>query len=170
MATAGRDEARRPVISWVARVAGSLCVLMSAFTALAFVETDEWWIRILDFPRLQIAGVLIVALLIYWWTRQRGTGAVVVSAIALAALSFQVWMILPYTPIWSQQMISANACPAKQRVRFLLANVLQENRNSKGLLQLVEHGESRHHPTHRNRSMVGTGGRRARENAPADHP
>ena len=137
-AMASRDEARGLVTPWVARVAGILCILMSAFTALAFVETDEWWIRILDFPRVQIAGVLIVALFIYSWTRQHGTGAVVVSAIALSALSFQVWMILPYTPIWSQQMISASACPAKQRVRFLLANVLQDNRNSKGLLQLVD--------------------------------
>jgi endonuclease/exonuclease/phosphatase (EEP) superfamily protein YafD len=126
------------VILWVGRAAGFHCLLMSAFTALAFVETDEWWIRVLDFPRLQIAAVLIVALLVYWWARRGGTGAVVVAAVSLAALAWQVWMIVPYTLIWPQQMIAANACADKQRVRFLMANVLQENRNSQGLLHIAE--------------------------------
>lgn len=35
-------------------------------------------------------------------------------------------------------MISAQTCPGQQRVRFLIANVLQENRSSARLLQVAE--------------------------------
>ncbi|MCG6114864.1 MAG: endonuclease/exonuclease/phosphatase family protein [Mesorhizobium sp.] len=123
---------------WVGGVAALVCLLMAAATALALIETDEWWIRVLDFPRLQIAAVLAVALLVYWWTRPRGRTSLLVAALSVVALGWQVWMILPYTAVWPQQMVAAQACTPEQRVRFLMANVLQDNRNSGGLLAIAE--------------------------------
>jgi endonuclease/exonuclease/phosphatase (EEP) superfamily protein YafD len=111
---------------------------MSAATAIALVESDEWWIRIFDFPRLQIAVVLVAVLPVYWWARPRGTRAAILAGVSMAALGWQVWMILPYTPVWKEQMVATDTCAAGQRVRFLLANVLQENRNAELLLKIAE--------------------------------
>lgn len=123
---------------WTGKIAVLICLLMSAATALALVETNEWWIRILDFPRLQIAVALIVAMFVYWWTRPRGAEAAIVTVVSISALAWQVAMIMPYTPIWKYQMVDAIACSDDQQVSFLVANVLQENRRSEGLLQLVD--------------------------------
>lgn len=129
------------MILWVGRVAGFVCLAMAAATALALVESDEWWIRIFDFPRLQIAVVLVAALLVSWWAGPRGRWAVLVSVVAMVALVWQVWMILPYTPVWKSQMVAAERCAPEQRVRFLMANVLQDNRNPELLLDIVRESD-----------------------------
>jgi endonuclease/exonuclease/phosphatase (EEP) superfamily protein YafD len=123
---------------WIGRIAGAMCVLMAVFTGLALIENDEWWIRIFDFPRLQIAVVLAIALLVSVLTKSSARGWLVVLPLSLSALAWQVWMILPYTPVWQVQMLAAKSCKSESRVRFLMANVLQENRNARALLRLVD--------------------------------
>lgn len=123
---------------WIGRTAGALCVLMAVFTGLPLIETDEWWIRIFDFPRLQIAGVLAIALVVFLSTRPSARGWLLVLPLSLFALAWQVWMIAPYTPVWRVQMLAAERCEEESRVRFLMANVLQENRNTQALLRLVD--------------------------------
>lgn len=113
-------------------------ILLTAATALALIDTDEWWIRVFDFPRLQIAVALATALLALAVASRRGALTLLVLAAGLAALAWQGWKILPYTPVWERQMNSASACPAGRGVRFLMANVLQSNRASDRLLRLVE--------------------------------
>ena len=122
---------------WVRRGATALCLLMVTLTALALVNTDEWWIRVLDFPRPQIAAVLGAGLLVLWGT-SRGTRFPALTSIAAAtALLCQVSLIVPYTPFWTEQMVAARRCADHHGVRFLLANVLQENRNADPLLALA---------------------------------
>jgi endonuclease/exonuclease/phosphatase (EEP) superfamily protein YafD len=112
-------------------------MLMVTATALPLIESDEWWIRVLDFPRLQIAGILLLSVLAYWATRPRGRTAVMISAASVVALGWQGWTIVPYTSAWPQQMIAAKSCDQQRRVRFLIANVLQENRDPRLLLSVV---------------------------------
>jgi endonuclease/exonuclease/phosphatase (EEP) superfamily protein YafD len=121
----------------IRRVAASICLLMIALTGLALIETDEWWIRVLDFPRLQISAVLVLMLLVYWSLSSRGTVSSPIIIASLVALGWQVWLVVPYTPLRKRQMISADACESQVRVRFLIANVFQENRNADSLLSLV---------------------------------
>lgn len=99
---------------WIGRTAGALCVMMILFTGLALIETDQWWIRVLDFPRLQIAGVLAISLAVFLLTRPSARVWVPVLPLSLAALAWQVWMIAPYTPLWQVQMLAASG--ARKRV------------------------------------------------------
>lgn len=123
---------------WIGRVAAFLCLLMVAFTALALIETDEWWIRVLDFPRPQIAAVLGCALVLHWVTWPRRWVLASISAVSVAAFAWQVWLIFPYTPLATEQMVAASGCEPERRVRFLLANVRQDNRDAAPLLALAE--------------------------------
>ena len=123
--------------NWAGRVGALVCLLMCAATTIALVDSDQWWIRILDFPRLQIAVVMIAALIVLWWSRSDGIRTILVAAMSVVALAWQVWKILPYTPVWKPQMVAAKACPAGQRVRFLMANVLQDNRSAELLLEVA---------------------------------
>lgn len=113
-------------------------ILLTAATALALIDTDAWWIRVFDFPRLQIAVALAVALLVLAGTRRRGRVVLLALAAGLAALAWQTWKILPYTPVWDRQMIAGPACPSGSGVRFLMANVLQTNRAADRVLLLVD--------------------------------
>ncbi len=122
---------------WVRRGASFLCLFMVALTALALIETDEWWIRVLDFPRPQFASVLAAALLVLWASSFRARFPTLVSAASVAALIWQIWLIVPYTPLWPAQMVAATGCDRDRRVRFLLANVRQDNRNAEPLLALA---------------------------------
>ena len=122
---------------WLGWTAAVVCLVMAAATALALIETDLWWVRVFDFPRLQIAAVLVIALPIFWWLGPRGLIAAGITVVSLAALLWQAWMIAPYTPVWPRQMLAATACAEGKRVRFLMANVLQDNRDSPSLLRLV---------------------------------
>jgi len=122
---------------WIGRGAAFLCLLMVAFTALPLVETDEWWIRVLDFPRPQIAAVLGVALAVLCLTGTRARILAPIAAVSLAALAWQTRLILPYTPLATEQMLAAGECEPGGRVRFLLANVLQGNRDAGPLLALA---------------------------------
>ncbi|MFZ5783711.1 MAG: endonuclease/exonuclease/phosphatase family protein [Pseudomonadota bacterium] len=126
------------MIEWVGTVAASLCCLMSAATLLALLETDKWWIRVLDFPRLQIATVLFVGLAVYGATRPAGIAAMLLIAGSAAALAWQVRVILPYSPLWKRQMTATPSRPNAERVRLLIANVLQDNRDTARLLRLAE--------------------------------
>lgn len=122
--------ARLPV--WIIGLA-----LLTA-TLLPFIDTNEWWIRIFDFPRLQIAlllgGVTIVALLLL----DRGKwGVRLFLSALLLALGYQAYRIFPYTPLAPVQALAARDCDDESSVRLLIANVLASNRQSQPLLDSV---------------------------------
>lgn len=128
---------RASLVRWCGRLAALICLVMVAATALPAIETDEWWVRVLDFPRLQISAVLLVALLAFLLSGPGRAMAVAITTVSVVALAWQTWLILPYTPAWTVQMTAASSCPEGQRVRFLMANVLQENGHAGPLLDLA---------------------------------
>lgn len=62
----------------------------------------------------------------------------VVLVLLVAALLYQVVRIAPYTPFHSEEVPSSGACPATHRIRYMVANVLQDNRDSRALLATVK--------------------------------
>ena len=124
-----------PVLAWTVAIVASLLV---AATLLPFAVTNEWWIRVFDFPRAQIAAALAIALvavvLLIGWRRRGALPLIVGLAICLG---YQALRILPYTPIYPVEAVRVASCPPGNQLRVMVANVLQTNRNSAGLLRLV---------------------------------
>ena len=115
----------------------ALAGLVLVTTALAFIRTDEWWVRLCDFPRLQIAYVgLIVLVLIAFWPGYGGKARLWLCGLLCVAVAAQGWHLFPYTTLSRKQVLGADA--AGPELRILVSNVLQENRDSKRLLELVE--------------------------------
>lgn len=107
-------------------------------TLLPLSHYQAWWIRGLDFPRLQIGillfGLLLLELLLIDLSR---TGAWTIIASTMACLIYQLWWIIPYTRLCPAEVrISPNANPATA-VRVMTANVLGTNRQSAEFLELV---------------------------------
>jgi endonuclease/exonuclease/phosphatase (EEP) superfamily protein YafD len=109
-------------------------------TVLPILKHEAWWIRILDFPRVQIivGGAVVLAGIIVWRPDpvllHQGLG----SALSLA-LAYHVYRILPFSRLWRKQVPGADVRDSRgDTVSLLVANVLMENRNSAALFEIVD--------------------------------
>ncbi|MCB2054471.1 MAG: endonuclease/exonuclease/phosphatase family protein [Geminicoccaceae bacterium] len=117
-------------------------VLLVGATALSVVRSGRWWIRGCDFPRMQIAVLLAVLLPVHLalygvssWLDGLVAGAL------LASLAYQLWRIVPYTPLHRPQVARATATGGGRSIRFMVANVLMTNRRADDLLALVREAD-----------------------------
>src|SRR4051812_24495804 len=117
-----------------------LLVLAFAGTVLAALPAfsgNTWWIRYLDFPRLEflIANVVIwlalLALPKSWlsWTALVFLGG---------AVAYDAVVLFPYTTIEQPEQLATAACPAYRRLRVLEANVQMTNQHDHRLLRMVQ--------------------------------
>ncbi|WP_378944776.1 endonuclease/exonuclease/phosphatase family protein [Paracoccus sp. R86501] len=100
-----------------------MAAVVAVVTALPFWDSNIWWIRALDFPRLQIAiaaAVVMVAGLF-----MPGASRIAVPVLMAAALCYQVARIFPYTVFASPELELAAEGP--DQLRVLSTNVLMEN-------------------------------------------
>lgn len=119
------------VVTWTILV---LVALLLAVTLLPITNSRLWWIRAMDFPRLQILIAAVIILGLCWFL----SGWVQVAAIVvtLACGAFQAWYILPYTPLVSREIRLAP--PGAHQIGLLASNVLMENRDHDRLIALID--------------------------------
>ena len=107
-------------------------------TLIPLSHSKVWWVRTLDFPRLQLcaltAALLVVDLLVAFG---EGWRAWLVPAAAAGCLAYHAWWIIPYTRWFPQEVKSAAAADGGEPLRVLVSNVLMSNHNTQALLDLV---------------------------------
>jgi endonuclease/exonuclease/phosphatase (EEP) superfamily protein YafD len=132
-----------------------------AVTALPLLPSNERFIRIWDFPRAQIATMLVVVLLLSIAAHGARRRAMVWHGMLLLALLYQGYRMLPFTPLFPAEVARAQAshtqpgrgrmadpaaasadsdtrCARDSRISLMVANVRQSNRMSDPLLRLVD--------------------------------
>ncbi len=107
-------------------------VLLLLMWAVPRVESRVWWVRLFDFPRVQLACVGLFLIGVYficirsraWFDRGATLGVVAVTVMHGLAIA-------PYTPLYNLQMRGA---PPSSRsgstLSLVAANVLMTNRNT----------------------------------------
>ena len=117
----------------IALCAATLILVGASF--LALVETNAWWVRMTDFPRLQYVIALLVLLVALALSRPvSGPVRLGLAAAALAAIAYNAVKLVPYLPL--RDGVAAS-CPADSRVSIIVANVKLENDESGTLLEMV---------------------------------
>ena len=120
-------------------VIGILLVLASL---APLIRSDQWWIRICDFPRLQLAitlaCLLVAALFVYRPTHLPDAAFILALA---ATFAFQAWRIFPYTPLATPEVLMSRDCAPASRIRLLIANVLMDNRRAGDFVALVRRAD-----------------------------
>ena len=112
--------------------------LMIVATALPLLRANAWWIRVFDFPRLQITLVAAATLAVFLASWDRSSPWQVAFAAALAlALAYQAYMMFPYTVLARRQVEQARSTDAGGTLAALFANVLMTNRDSQRLLAII---------------------------------
>ena len=122
-------------------------VLVISFAHL--IRLDYWWVRMWDFPHLQVAALTLAGLLA-WLVLGHGVQGVarwLPLGLVIASL-YQAWLMYPYTPLHRKEVHSMPYSRAirsvvnPDTVRLLSANVYQENTQMPDVLALIE----KHHP------------------------
>ena len=116
----------------------SLLAILVLVTVLPLFETDEWWVRLWDYPRLQIAAVIVIALAgLLAAGPRRGRAFWIALAAGLGSLAWQLWQVASYIPGWPVAVASTKTCNPGRQLRLLNANVLLTNTDYGALLRLV---------------------------------
>lgn len=120
-----------------------LLILLTCFLVIVTVfplwRHEAWWVRGLDFPRLQFMLVALFLLAadvivldyekyISWW----------MFGLAFGCFWFHFGWILPYTILYPVEVKTSRHRYRANLIRIMTSNVLMTNRNVSGLLELVD--------------------------------
>jgi endonuclease/exonuclease/phosphatase (EEP) superfamily protein YafD len=115
-----------------------LTVFIAFLTLLPLWRHEAWWVRSLDFPRLQLLVIssvlLLMELSLLGLSGPLTWGLIAVSFLCCA---YHGWWILPYTRLFPEEVKSAAKTDIQRIIKIMAANVLTPNRNAKGLIELV---------------------------------
>lgn len=124
----------------------NILILICKWSILAYtvssliplLNSNYWWVRLWDFPRLQLLVLGALCGLIYATKSQNSLGEkMIFLGVLLIGLGVDVYRIAPYSPLWPPESLSTENKKNDPSISFLTANVLQENKNSEKLLSLI---------------------------------
>ena len=134
-------KSENKTLHFYSRIAAGLISLVLIFgTAIPLSHSEEWWVRIFDFPRLQIFILLVIMLSGYATLRLighlRSWEYIIILLVALS-LIWQLICIAPYTVLYPKQMSDSQSEDNSNRVSLLIYNVLSENKEVDALRDLI---------------------------------
>lgn len=126
----------RNLVIRVAEAALCLGAVATAFvTVLPISRSNEWWIRMWDFPRAHILGLaVLLAVLAFWLMRRRAFPLVV---LLMASAIWQAYKIYPFTPLATVE-VDLVSHEITDTVSLLSANVNMQNREYGKLAALID--------------------------------
>ncbi len=115
-------------------------------TIWGWLNLDQWWVRAVEFPRIQILvlgatawlGLLLSGSLLSGSQWQPKKWALF--AALSASLGFQLRMVLPYTRLWKKEVQEAKVKEdgdTIHQIKIMVSNVLTPNDDTQKLIDLV---------------------------------
>nr|WP_299037820.1 endonuclease/exonuclease/phosphatase family protein [uncultured Psychrobacter sp.] len=117
-----------------------LAVFITFVTIWGWMPLDNWWVRVVEFPRIQIMvlGVVAWAAMILFYSEWQIGQWLLFLALSLT-LAYQLRMVLPYTQLWKKEVQNATDDPklAEHQIKIMVSNVLTPNEQKQDLVNLV---------------------------------
>lgn len=109
-------------------------------TLIPLAAADFWWIRMFDYPHIQLTILTFVAIVVYFiefdikWAEDY-----LFVSVLMMCFAFQMYKIFPYLPHGQHEVekVSENIDPDNV-LKFYAANVLQKNTNPDLLIQEIK--------------------------------
>lgn len=123
---------------WVIQILAIIVIWLSFWS---LIPRDEWWIRGADFPRLQILVLGFIAFVLFlvlehpWnWLNQ------LLFVGLMAALAYQLKMVLPYTFVWKKQVkqVKQDQLDPQRQISLMVCNVLTTNSKYHLLIEQIQ--------------------------------
>lgn len=118
-----------------------LAILVIWLSFWSLIPRDEWWIRGADFPRLQILALGIIAfILLLVWEHPWDMSRQVILIGVIAALAYQLKMVLPYTLLWKKQVkqVRPEQLNPEKQLSLIVSNVLTPNQKHHLLIEQIQ--------------------------------
>ena len=118
-----------------------LAILVIWLSFWSLIPRDEWWIRGADFPRLQILALGIIAfILLLVWEHPWDMSRQVILIGVIAALAYQLKMVLPYTLLWKKQVkqVRPEQLNPEKQISLIVSNVLTPNKKHHLLIEQIQ--------------------------------
>ncbi|MFW6031932.1 MAG: endonuclease/exonuclease/phosphatase family protein [Phycisphaeraceae bacterium] len=121
------------IVQWTSSAVQWACVglvlLLVGATLLPFYRGTGWLARGLGFPRLQLIVLGLLGAVPYGlWFASGAWYDYPLLLSAAAAIAWQGYRILPYTPLWPKQVLPADHPRENAAIRLVISNVQMENR------------------------------------------
>jgi endonuclease/exonuclease/phosphatase (EEP) superfamily protein YafD len=116
----------------------SASLILALLTFLPLWRSESWWVRALDFPRLQFCMLASLLLAVEAFGLDFShPGAWLAAVLCLVCLVLHAWWIVPYTRIFKPEVKTVRTPDRRRSIRIMTANVLMTNRNADALIDLV---------------------------------
>ncbi len=118
-----------------------LSVVVIWLTFWSLIPRDEWWFHGADFPRLQILALGAIAfILLIVWKGEWDTPREIIFVALIAAMAYQLKMVLPYTMLWKKQVkqVSQVQLDESKQISMIVSNVLTTNTKYHLLIELIK--------------------------------
>ncbi len=113
-------------------------ILAVVLTLFPFVAADYWWIRMFDYPHVQLTIFTLVALLVYFFKFDiRSWRDYAFIGVLSACFLLQLTKIYPYTPFAEYQVKNNLEVNKARTVSLLITNVLQKNKEYQKVLDEI---------------------------------
>lgn len=124
------------VVKIVLYLLGFLAIVL---TVLPFFKFSAWWVRIGDFPRLQVAALcIIIGVLFAALGFISSTISLVFIALLAVCVLYQFYCVLPYLPFYPRQVEQTRQILPERILKLLIFNVFMENEETEKFIDLVK--------------------------------
>lgn len=118
-------------------------LILSAFvivaTGLPLINSAEWWIRIFDFPRIQISFFTLISIILaYYFIDFKRAIKLPMLIILCISFLYQLQFVLVYTPFYPTQAKDSNRQREKNSFTLLVSNVRMKNEDKTSFLTIVK--------------------------------
>ncbi|RDK85259.1 endonuclease/exonuclease/phosphatase family protein [Marinirhabdus gelatinilytica] len=118
------------------QIFGGIVVVLTLFR---FIASDYWWVRIFDFPHVQLTVLTVVAFLAYFIKFDfKWRNDYIFAGALLACMLYQFLKIYNYTPLASFEIENATEIVEDKSLSFYTANVFQKNKEHEQLLNILD--------------------------------
>ena len=114
-------------------------VITIIITLLPLLPADYWWIRMWEFPHIQVTALTLFAILLYLIIfKFKEKKDVVFLSILIGCFIYQFSVIISFTPLHKKDVLAPSNLQKENTLKILTANVLQKNENNDKLITLVK--------------------------------
>lgn len=101
---------------------------------MPFIKSGHWWVRMFDFPHVQVTAMTAIAIALVLMFLNWGTqGKIVLLCLLVIVFIYQLYILFPYTPLSPKQVVLTQNPNPENVISLLCSNVLIENRDTKKL-------------------------------------
>jgi len=119
-----------------------LACLLILINFIPLIRNDYWTFRVFEYPRIQKLSLTVLLFIAIVALSPVSTWTYILKAALLMSIAYLSYQILPFTPIWKKQILSAKHTDRENSISILVSNVYEDNTNYAGCIQTIRQADA----------------------------